>query len=312
MFETLYGNDPIKAYLTRALEENNLPQTLLFAGPEGIGKSLFAKEVAAYALATVPSRIVNETHPDLHVVRPEGKSGLHAIDSLRTLIGQVYEAPYEAQRKVFIIHDAERMQTPSANALLKTLEEPALDTTLILLTSQPQDILPTILSRCIRLNFQPLPEEAIGEILASRNLSPHLASLAHGSASTALLLATDASLQEMQKILLNFLPQEEIFYPDLSDGLEKIESLLEELKEESPVSYHRRVDLLFATLLMWGRDQLLRSAGGGRLFFPDAASRPIFSFQTFEKTLQEARTAFQRNIKLSVCLEKCLLNPSLG
>ena len=306
MFESIYGNEPIKAYLSRALDEERLPQTLLFSGPEGIGKSLFAKELACRVLLSTHKRIESDNHPDLHIVHPEGKSGLHAIDTLRTLIDQVYEAPFEARGKVFIIHDAERMQAPSANALLKTLEEPPLDTILILLTSQPQDILPTILSRCIRLHFQPLPQEAIADILAARNLSPHYAVLAHGSASTALLLAGDSSLGEMQKILFDLLSQP-IFYPDLSDGLEKIETLLETLKEEDPVAYHRRVDLLFATLLMWVRDQWLRTIGGGRLFLTDQPARPTIALRNFEPIVQEARTAFQRNMKLSVCFEKCLL-----
>ena len=199
------------------------------------------------------------------------------------------------------------MQAPSANALLKTLEEPPLTATLILLTSQPQDMLLTILSRCIRLNFKPLPEVAIIDILSKQNLSPHFASLAHGSASTALLLAGDSSLKEMQQILFDLLSKT-IFYPDLCDGLEKIELMLESIKEEQPVAYHRRVDLLFATILMWARDQILRSLGGTKLFFPDQpASLLQFSLSKFEQTVQEARTAFQRNMKLSVCLEKCLI-----
>jgi DNA polymerase-3 subunit delta' len=302
MFDTFYGHEPIKAYLQKALQEDTLPQTMLFVGPEGVGKALFAIELAGRLLNT--SRINN--HPDLHLVRPEGKSGLHAIDSLRTLISQVYEAPYEAPGKVAIIYDAERMQAPSANALLKTLEEPPLTATLILLTSQPQDILPTILSRCIRLNFKPLPEAAIASILTTQNLPPHFATLAHGSAAAALLLAQDSSLKEMQNILFDLLSKK-IFYPDLCDGLEKIESLLEPLKEEEPVAYHRRVDLLFSTLLMWARDQVLRPIGGSKLFFPDQPpSISALSLSAFDQTVQEARSAFQRNIKLSACLEKCL------
>ncbi|MBS0625309.1 MAG: DNA polymerase III subunit delta' [Verrucomicrobia bacterium] len=298
MFETLHGNEPIKSYLNKALDEDRLPQTLLFAGPEGIGKSLFAQELAARALSSPLSRIPN--HPDLHIVRPEGKSGLHAIDTLRELIDQIHEAPFESKRKVCIIEDAERMQAPSANALLKTLEEPPLDTVLILIASQPQEILPTILSRCIQLHFQPLSEESIGEILAAKNLSPRFAPLAHGSASTALLLASDAPFNEMQTALFQLLAVDS--YLELTEGLEKIESTLEEIKEENPVAYQRRVELLFATLLMWARDQ---QEGVSRPFFPDLPKRAL-KFAPFQQKLLEARTAFQRNIKLSVCLEHVL------
>ncbi len=307
MFTSLYGNEAIKSYLSRALQEERLPQTLLFEGMEGVGKSLFARELAKHLLTGSETF---EQHPDFHVLRPEGKSGLHAIDELRKCIDQVYEAPFVSERKVFVIYDAERMQAPSANALLKTLEEPPLDTTIILLTSQAREILPTILSRCIQLHFHPLPTECIINILEAQGHSSHFASLAHGSASKALLLATDSSFLEIQKILLKLLSKP-FFYPDLADELERIELLLEPIKEESPVAYHRRVDMLFATLLMWARDQILLSVGGGISFFPEEAKvSPPPSLPTFEQVVQEARAAFQRNMKLSVCLQQCFMHDS--
>lgn len=307
LFDSIYGNEPIKIYLRACLEEVRLPQTLLFEGMEGIGKGLFAREVAARLLECPLSRIEKQNHPDFHVVRPEGKSGLHPIDELRKCIDQVYEAPFEAKRKVFLIHDAERMQAPSANALLKTLEEPPLDTTIILLTSQPREFLPTILSRCIQLHFHPLPTESVIQILKEKGFDSNFAAQAHGSAEAATLLATDPSFLEMQTLLLDLLTKP-VFYPNLAEGLEKIEQILEPVKEESPVAYYRRVDLLFATVLMWARDQMLRQIGGVEPFFKDLpSSPPPKSLARFEEALQESRLAFQRNIKLSVCLEQCLL-----
>ncbi len=307
LFETISGNEPIKSYLRSAVEEERLAQTLLFEGMEGIGKSLFANELASFLLKAPLSQIPKETHPAFHALRPEGKSGLHAIEELRACIDKVHEAPFTAHRKVFVIHDAERMQTPSANALLKTLEEPPLDTTLILLTSQTRDILPTILSRCIQLHFHPLPLEAIATILKSQGLNPDFAALSHGSAGVAMLLATDNSFVEMQNGLLHLLSKP-LFYPDLIDGIESIESLLEPIKAENPISYHRRVDLLFATLLMWARDQVMRPIGGAKLFFADQPETKFLgTLPRFEEKIQEARSAFQRNIKLSSCLEQCFL-----
>lgn len=305
MFTSLYGNEAVKAYLARAFREEKLPQTLLFEGVEGVGKSLFAHALARQLLGGEKAL---ELHPDFHVLRPEGKSGLHPIDELRKFTHQVYEAPFEADRKVFVIYDAERMQPPSANALLKTLEEPPLDTTIILLTSRVREILPTILSRCIELHFHPLPTECVAEILKAEELPTHFAPLAHGSAASALLLAKDSSFSEMQKILFDLLSKP-VFYPDLADGLEKIEALLESVKEEDPVAYHRRVDLLFASLLMWARDQVLSTIGGAPFFFPQAPKGTLFrSLPSFEKTVQEAKMAFQRNMKLSVCLQQCFFS----
>ena len=111
----------------------------------------------------------------------------------------------------------------------------------------------------------------------------------------------------MQQILFDLLSKT-IFYPDLCEGLEKIESMLELIKEEQPVAYHRRVDLLFSTILMWARDQILRPIGGTQFFFREQPPSAIrFSLPALDQTVQEARSAFQRNMKLSVCLEKCLL-----
>ncbi|MBX9744014.1 MAG: DNA polymerase III subunit delta' [Chlamydiales bacterium] len=304
MFEQLHGPLILKEYLLRALEEDSLPQTLLFEGVEGVGKSLFAKELAAHVLNTKVQRVMSETHPDLHILRPEGKT--HAIDDLRKWTDQVYEAPFEAGRKVFIIYDAERMQAPSANALLKTLEEPPLDTVIILLTGRAEEMLPTVLSRCVQLHFPPLPTSAIAEILSAHGLSPHFAKFAQGSAELALLLAKDETFTQMQRLLLD-LVSKPIFYPDLLDGLEKIETLLEPLKEEQPAVYCRQVELLFASLLMWARDQVLFEIGGGEPFFPEESkTKRDLSLSAFEYKLQEAKTSFQRNIKLSTCLQHCL------
>ena len=98
-------------------------------------------------------KIETNNHPDLHVYEPEGKTYHHSIASIRNLIGQVYMAPFEAEAKVFIIKDAHRMLKSSANALLKTLEEPTLDSFIILTSSKADDIIPTITSRCFRINF---------------------------------------------------------------------------------------------------------------------------------------------------------------
>ena len=137
MFEDIVGNDQIKEYLKRMVEQRAVANSLLFAGPEGIGKSLFAHALAKMLLGS-------DSHPDLHVYRPEGKIGMHSIDSMRQFSEDVYLAPFQGQWKVFIIHDAERMLTYSANALLKTFEEPAKDALIILLSSAPAALLPTI------------------------------------------------------------------------------------------------------------------------------------------------------------------------
>ncbi len=301
MFETILGNEPAKTYLRKALEEEQLPHALLFAGPAGVGKTRFAKELAIHLLNSAPERIEGETHPDFHVLRPEGKIGLHPIEAMRHLIDDVHAAPFEGVAKVFAIYDAERMQPAAASALLKTLEEPSPLTVLILMTSAPQEILPTILSRCSILRFQLLSVAQIAEILKAKGFSEHFAALAQGSAGIAVELAGKPPLEELLFPLL----EQHRAYADMMAAFEKIGQAVE---DEDPMKQSRNIDRLFAALLMWHRDQTARRLGlpQERLFFPHApaAHRPLPDLNDVERAVDVARLAVSRNIRFSTCLEK--------
>lgn len=183
-FSHIIGNDHVKGYLTRMLATKAMGNSLLFAGTDGIGKSLFAHAVARCLLGS-------DNHPDLHVYRPEGKIGMHSIESMRKFSEAVYMAPFEGQWKIFIIHDAERMLSYSANALLKTFEEPAKDSIIILLSSSPDSLLPTVLSRCRTMRFHRLSDADVESVLINKFQIPadqariH-ALLANGSVGHAL------------------------------------------------------------------------------------------------------------------------------
>ena len=167
MFDHIIGNEFVKSYLRRVIENNCIGNSILFAGPEGIGKSVFAEAFAKQIICRNDvsgdhqRKLESGNHPDLRVYRPEGKLGMHSIASMRQLSEEVYLAPFEAKNKVFIVHEAERMLSYSANALLKTFEEPALDTVIILLSSAPSSLLSTVLSRCRAIYFQSLSEQDI-------------------------------------------------------------------------------------------------------------------------------------------------------
>jgi len=165
-FEHIIGNDGVKKYLSRLIEKGNIPQSLLFSGPKGIGKSLFAETFAKLIISTN-----NSNHPDIHHHHPEGKTGMHTIQSMREFSKTVYLAPFQGKKKIFIIHDAHRMLTYSANALLKTFEEPALDAVIILISHAAEQLLPTVLSRCQTVRFQPIS----GAVqIDEKNDHPHL------------------------------------------------------------------------------------------------------------------------------------------
>jgi len=98
-------------------------------------------------------KIDHGTHADVHCVRPESKLRIITIDQIRKLIKEIQLKPSEAQYKVAMVVAADRLRVEAANAFLKTLEEPPANSVLILLSTEPQRILDTILSRCLRLNF---------------------------------------------------------------------------------------------------------------------------------------------------------------
>jgi DNA polymerase-3 subunit delta' len=156
--------------LQRSFARNRLGHAYLFAGDqpeelESLARTLAKtlncqKPVRTGSAATdccdeCPScrKIENETHADIHWARPESKSRVVTIDQMRGLMREIQLKPTEAEFKVAIITAADRLNVQAANAFLKTLEEPPPKSILILLTTEPQRILETILSRCLRLNF---------------------------------------------------------------------------------------------------------------------------------------------------------------
>jgi len=284
MFASILGNDPVKFYLEKMIRNEQLPHALLFVGPDGIGKTLFAKKIADELLGK------KENHPDFHVIRPEGKSGFHSIESIREMIDIVHTMPFEAKWKICVIVDADRMQPAAANGLLKTLEEPNPDTILILLTSVLQELLPTIRSRCRLIQFQPLSEEDIIAILKTKEIPIHFAKQANGSAGRAI---------ELSKM------GESSLFRFLSERTVSVEEIEKEIDCEDPVQNNRNIEYLFASILMWHRDQIARELQQP-LFFPDApiSKRKLPPLHKVEKGIEEARLAFSRNIRLAVCLEQ--------
>lgn len=142
-----------KQRLERLIQSGNIPHALLFTGQQGSGKSAAALQFALDLLQTAKKP---ENHPDIHTYFPEGKLGMHPIESIRRLSQEVSLVPYVGKWKIFILHEAEKMLPTSSNALLKTLEEPAEQTIIILISHHPANLLPTVRSRCQIVEFPAL------------------------------------------------------------------------------------------------------------------------------------------------------------
>jgi len=146
---------PTVAVIERAIERERLSHSLLLHGDDLDTLVLVAHAIADRLLNTPASSAAfpPEQHPDCHALRPAGKMRQISAEATRALIGRVQVSASVAPRKVVIVHEADRMHLTAANVFLKTLEEPPPHTTLLLLTTRPYALLPTIRSRTLHFRF---------------------------------------------------------------------------------------------------------------------------------------------------------------
>jgi DNA polymerase-3 subunit delta' len=206
----IFGQEAAVEALRHALQADRLPHGLLFAGPAGVGKGTTAHALAAAFLCEKPKSgdacgscescrlIESDTHPDLHRIyrqlirleKSDAKARDLAIDVIRThLVAPAGLRAAMGRGKVFIIEEAELMNTSAQNSMLKVLEEPEGRTLIILLTTQPGSLLQTIRSRCQTILFASLPEQIVQRELAKRNIDKSQAAAAARLAGGSLGLA---------------------------------------------------------------------------------------------------------------------------
>lgn len=194
MFEDLVGNEDVKSVLRRLRTAGRVPNALLFAGEEGVGKREFALELARSFLCQIEDvtvacgecgacrrssnlnipdsdkkedfeRVHFSDHADLGLVVAHNKNIL--VDAIRSLEQEAFFRPFEAPARFFVIDDAHKMNDAASNALLKTLEEPSSTSHIFLVTSRPDSLLQTIRSRCQVIRFSPLAPDEIEKHLVS-------------------------------------------------------------------------------------------------------------------------------------------------
>jgi DNA polymerase III subunit delta' len=170
----------------------------LFYGPAGTGKKAVARAFASALLAegaddsdAVSARVMRGSHPDLTWVTPSGATEMLVSDIDEPVVAAATRTPFEASRRVFVIESAHMLNDQAANRMLKTLEEPAEFVHLLLLSNRPEELLPTIASRCQHVRFDPLPAARIAERLTGADSDSVLAAsrLALGDSGRASLLA---------------------------------------------------------------------------------------------------------------------------
>ncbi len=164
----------IKPYFEKVLDNGKLHHAYLFSGPGGVGKRTFAKLLARKLNCLAPEtddeqtcrqclKILHNNHPDVQVLAPDG--AFIKINQIRKVISDANLKPLEGRKKVYIITRADQLKTEAANALLKVLEEPNPNVLFILTSDKPFSLLPTIISRCLMINFTRLSNQEIEEHL---------------------------------------------------------------------------------------------------------------------------------------------------
>ncbi|KPJ59814.1 MAG: hypothetical protein AMJ42_01775 [Deltaproteobacteria bacterium DG_8] len=319
LFKRIKGQDRQIDILINAIKRGTVSHAYLFTGIPGIGKRTAATAMAKALNCKVNNgdfcdscisckKIEHHNHPDILWIKPEGD--YIKIDQIRRMQEQIKYKPYEGKSKVVIINKAEKMNLQSSNCLLKTLEEPPLHTVLMLLTTAPYQVLPTIRSRCQRVMFQPLSAELIIEILKekrggeSRELKL-IASLSGGSVGKAMQWMERAILKERKMLL------EKINH--LNKGyVTKILDLAESLGEDKEALIEN-LDLL----RLWFRDLLIFKETNQVTYLINKdlkndvckISCLLSCSDLFEKmqTLNETQLALHGNVNPRLAMETMLL-----
>src|SRR5438093_11186030 len=202
-FRDVIGHRKLVALLSRSIERDSIPPSLIFAGPAGVGKRLVALasaqalncldplrrnprtpdeiEYDACGVCAACTRIERGFHPDVLVIEP-GDSGSIKVDPIRDAIERTGYRPFEGRRRVVIIDEADALGPQAQNALLKTLEEPPSASVFILVSARADSLLPTVQSRCPRLRFHQLgPEDVAAALIRQGKSEPE----AHATAALA-------------------------------------------------------------------------------------------------------------------------------
>ncbi|MDX1522832.1 MAG: DNA polymerase III subunit delta' [Anaerolineae bacterium] len=260
----VFGHDWAIELLQRQVSADRVPHALLISGPPNVGKSTCARYFAQFLNCTGPQKpcgeclacrkIVHQNHADVRILDDDDQP--IKIDQVRDIQRELSLSPYEGNYRVAIFNNFERTTTSAANALLKTLEEPASQVILILTAVDPGALLPTIVSRCQGLNLRALPVQQVSDVLQAHwQTAPEqaelLAQLSGGRLGWAVTALTDQAV----------LTRRESCLQDLLDLLR--------MSRVDRLAYARELGrnqaLLKETLLVWltiWRDLLLIHSNG--------------------------------------------------
>ncbi|MEJ2729732.1 MAG: DNA polymerase III subunit delta' [Deltaproteobacteria bacterium] len=339
-FELLINQEQPIRLLTTLLRNRTLPHALLFTGTEGVGKEATAVALAmacncrrelpefkaedrsgqdpvnssgeinlttmgACGVCKSCRKIAAGNHPDIIHVQPSGP--FIKIDQIRALLQTLAMKPYEATTRLAIISGAQAMNMAASNALLKILEEPPSRSMLVLTATRKSDLLPTIVSRCQNVGFNPIPKEKIAQWLKDEHgleqqSAEIIAAMANGSFSRAKMMVNNNWLQLRKWVIA------EMDHLSL-EPIDRLFALAERLSREKET-----IAQSLEIIKVWFRDLIISRYDGAKIINRDVAdkieraSRKNHLPDLLSKVdvVQKTQTRLAANTNLRLTLE-CLL-----
>ena len=321
-FKDIVGHNQIIDHLKSAIRMGKVSHAYILNGESSAGKMMLA-EAFAMALQCEEGneescmkcrschQAAEHNQPDIIYVTHE-KPNVISVDDIRhQLNNDIVIKPYSSKYKIYIVDEAEKMNIQAQNALLKTIEEPPAYGVIMLLTTNADAFLPTILSRCITLNLKSVNEDLIKEYLMKKYQIPDYqadvcAAFAQGNVGKAIQLASSGEFNELKAEVLSLVKRLE----DMD--LYELNGCIKQINEYKP-----KIQEYFDLLTLWFRDVLYMKATNdvNNLIFKDevydikkqAAKRSYIGIETILQVLEQSRVRLNANVNFDLVIELLLL-----
>lgn len=322
-FKDIIGQEQLKEHLEGVISAGKVSHAYIISGERFSGKEFIAK-IFAMALqcegeGSKPcqechscKQALSDNHPDIIRVTHE-KPGSIGVDDIRGQInGDIAIKPYSSPRKIYIINEAEKMTVQAQNALLKTLEEPPAYAVILLLTTNINAFLPTILSRCVVLNMKPVADEKVKRYLMEELQVPDYraevcVAFARGNVGKAKQLASSEDFEKVKEEALSLLKYVQDM--DVTEMVAAVRKISE---------YKLEVNDYLDILCIWYRDVLLFKATGdaNHLIFREELSniRRVAGRTSYEgiekviRSLEKAKVRLDANVNFELAMELLLMD----